>query len=228
MSKLLLVEDDSSLGETLRERLFKEGYSVRLARTLVEAEKFFREELPDLVILDVGLPDGSGFDLAERLKKISQVPFIFVTARGEAENRLKGYELGAEEYIPKPFHLREILLRVRHVLDNHAVKKIHNFSNVQIDCDSLTVTHIETGAHFLSAKDMQLLKLLIESAPKVLSRDEILNQVWGEEKFPTPRTVDNAIVRLRQVLGEQASEWLRSVRGIGYQWAEPDGRNYGE
>ncbi|HEX4924864.1 MAG TPA: response regulator, partial [Bdellovibrionales bacterium] len=118
MKHLLLVEDDPSLGATLQERLEKEGYSVAWAQSRAEAESAFARKPPDLVILDVGLPDGSGFDLAKLIKKKSVVPFIFVTAMTTAEYRLEGFEIGAEEYIPKPFHLKELLLRVKHVLDN--------------------------------------------------------------------------------------------------------------
>src|SRR5689334_221910 len=115
MKHLLLVEDDSSLGATLQERLEKEGYSVDWATTQNEAISFLKSRAPDLVILDVGLPDGSGFDLAKKIKSESLVPFIFVTAMTNAEYRLEGYEIGAEEYIPKPFHLKELLIRVKHV-----------------------------------------------------------------------------------------------------------------
>ncbi|MEQ1875795.1 MAG: response regulator transcription factor [Bdellovibrionia bacterium] len=221
---LLLVEDDPSLGATLQERLQKEGYSVSWAQTQVEGEAAFKKKSPDLVILDVGLPDGSGFDLARKIKAESHVPFIFVTAMTTAEYRLEGFELGAEEYIPKPFHLKEILMRVKHVLENHSVAREIIANGCRIDLLAMSITDSNGAKEFLPARDFKLLKFLIETSPRVISRDEILNQVWGEDKFPSSRTIDNSIVRLRQLLGDSEGNWIRSVRGIGYQWAK-EGEN---
>lgn len=218
MSRLLLVEDDPSLGETLRERLEKEGYQVRWVETLLDADQAVTESEFDLLILDVNLPDGSGFDFARRLKLKAATPFIFVTAMTSAEHRLQGYEIGADEFIPKPFHLKEMLMRIRHVLDTHEDVAEVVVGNRKIDLTAQAVVASDGSKEFIPARDFQLLKLLIDSAPKVLSRDEILDQVWGEDKFPSHRTVDNAIVRLRQMIGDQGGHAIRSVRGIGYQW----------
>jgi len=217
---LLLVEDDPSLGATLQERLQKEGYSVAWSQTQADAETAFKKRAPDLVILDVGLPDGSGFDLARKIKSESHVPFIFVTAMTTAEYRLEGFEIGAEEYIPKPFHLKELLMRVKHVLENHSIPREVLANGHRIDLLSMSITNPKGDKEFLPARDFKLLKLLIETSPRVISRDEILNQVWGEDKFPSQRTIDNSIVRLRQLLGDSEGNWIRSVRGIGYQWAK--------
>jgi DNA-binding response OmpR family regulator len=219
--RLLLVEDDHSLGSTLHERLQKEGYDVCWARTILEATQNLDQTSFDLIILDVGLPDGSGFDLAEKIKSSSRVPFLFMTALSDAPYRLKGFELGAEEYIPKPFHLKELLLRVRHVLDNHAPAPKLECGRVTIDFNQRALIGSDLTPAFLSARDFSLLEFLINSAPKVLSRDEILDQVWGEEKFPSNRTVDNTIVRLRDLLKDEEGKLIRSVRGIGYQWLGP-------
>lgn len=220
MKHLLLVEDDPSLGATLQERLIKEGYSVEWAQSRAEAEAAFSRKAPDLVILDIGLPDGSGFDFAKQIKTKSIVPFIFVTAMTTAEYRLEGYEIGAEEYIPKPFHLKELLLRVKHVLDNHAAQKELVCNGYRIDLEAMSVTDASGRQEFLVSRDVKLLRLLIEHAPRVVSRDEILNQLWGEDKFPTQRTIDNSIVRLRQAISDSDGKWIRSVRGVGYQWAK--------
>src|SRR5712691_7115901 len=122
MKRLLLVEDDRSLGATLCERLQREKYDVAWVETKQRALKRLGEGLWDLVILDIGLPDGSGFELARHIKKNTTLPLMFMTALSTAEHRLEGFEIGAEEFIPKPFHLRELLLRVKHVLDNHPVR----------------------------------------------------------------------------------------------------------
>lgn len=214
---LLLVEDDKSLGTTLSEHLKKDGLKVVWAQNLKVARDHIKEKKFDLIVLDVGLPDGSGFDFAKEVRAHAGVPFIFVTAQSSAEDRLRGYELGAEEYVPKPFHLKELLLRVQHVLENHARSQVFKFGGVTIDFAAMVV---DKGGRRepLNLKEAQVLKMLIERSPQVLSRDEILNKAWGEGEFPTNRTVDNVIVRLRQILGEDLGEAIRSVRGVGYQW----------
>lgn len=222
MSRLLLVEDDLSLGETLRERLEREGYEVAWAETQESAERIFDTRNFELIILDVGLPDGSGFEFARRVRAKKMTPFIFVTAMNSAEHRLEGYEIGAEEYIPKPFHLKELLLRIRHVLNTHPHQDDVRAGDRMIDLSAQAIVGPSGEKEFLPARDFQLLKLLIQSAPKVVSRDEILNAVWGEDRYPNHRTIDNAIVRLRQALGDNGGRFIRSVRGVGYQWAEPE------
>lgn len=218
IARLLLVEDDTSLGETLKERLEKESYAVTWAQNFSGALEQIKGSRFDLVILDVSLPDGSGFDLGKEIRKSSPAPFLFMTALSTAENRLTGYEIGAEEFIPKPFHLKELLLRIKHVLHNHAPPvKIECFGRT-LDLESQSVISASGEKEFLQARDFQLVKFLIQRAPQVLSRDEILNEVWGEDKFPTHRTVDNAIVRLRQAINDTEGEMIRSVRGVGYQW----------
>src|SRR5438445_11604066 len=124
MKRLLLVEDDRSLGATLRERLQREKYDVYWAETKQRALKKLGEGLWDLVILDIGLPDGSGFELARLIKEKTSLPIMFMTALSSAEHRLEGFEIGAADFIPKPFHLRELLLRVKHVLDSHTVQRV--------------------------------------------------------------------------------------------------------
>jgi two-component system phosphate regulon response regulator PhoB len=217
--RLLLVEDDPTLGVTLKERLASEGYQVQWAATAAAARTAFHERTDwDLVLFDVGLPDGSGFELAAEWKE--RVPFLFVTALSDAEHRLHGFDLGAEEYIPKPFHLRELLLRVRHVLENHAsvasARRVPlSVGGAQIDFGALSVRTSDGEVHHPAAKDFQLLTLLIDRSPKVLTRDEILDAIWGKDHLGNARTVDNAIVRLRGLFDESP---IRSVRGVGYQW----------
>lgn len=218
IARLLLVEDDASLGETLKERLEKESYDVTWAQNFSMAMTKIKDARYDLVILDVSLPDGSGFDLGKEIRKSSTAPFLFMTALSTAENRLTGYEIGAEEFIPKPFHLKELLLRIKHVLHNHAPPGAIECFGKTIDLESQSVVSENGEKEFLQARDFQLIKLLIQRAPQVLSRDEILNEIWGEDKFPTHRTVDNAIVRLRQAINDSEGELIRSVRGVGYQW----------
>ncbi len=219
MTRLLLVEDDRSLGATLRERLAREGYEVVWVETQARAVAEFKSVWWDLVILDVGLPDGSGFDLAREIKSSSATPIVFMTALGSAENRLEGFEIGAEEFIPKPFHLRELLIRVRHVLDNHAVKPHIGCNQRVIDLNSRAIVQPDGEREYPPFKEFQMLQLLIVAAPRVVSRDEILDALWGEESVPNHRTVDNMIVKLRHSLGDAGGQYIRSVRGVGYQWS---------
>ena len=222
MKRLLLVEDDRSLGATLCERLQRENYEVSWAETKQRALKRLDEGLWDLVILDIGLPDGSGFELARQIKGNSSLPIMFMTALSTAEHRLEGFEIGAEEFIPKPFHLQELLLRIKHVLENHPVQRRITCNGRVIELENRVIVQPNGQREHPPARDFDLLQLLITSSPRVISRNQILDQLWGEDKFLNQRTVDNMIVRLRQLLGDVNSTCIRSVRGVGYQWSGAD------
>jgi two-component system phosphate regulon response regulator PhoB len=219
MSRVLLVEDDRPLGKTLAERLAIEGLDVEWVQTYAAALAASRERTWDLAIVDVMLPDGSGFDLAPAIRGRSYTPIMFMTALNSAESRLTGFELGADEYLPKPFHLKEFLLRVRHVLKTQPARRLLTVGSVTIDWDAMAIDRRGDEREFLQVRDYRVLAMLVEAAPRALARSEILDRVWGEQEFPTQRTVDNAIVRLRQALGDADGQLIRSVRGIGYQWA---------
>jgi len=218
MKRLLLVEDDRSLGATLHERLLREPYDVAWVETKQRALKKLDEGLWDLVILDIGLPDGSGFELARHIKQSTSVPIMFMTALSTAEHRLEGFEIGAEEFVPKPFHLRELLLRVKHVLDRYPVRHQISCNGRVIELESRVIVQPDGRREHPAARDFDLLQLLITSSPAVTSRNQILDVLWGEDKFLNQRTIDNMVVRLRQSLGDTNSTFIRSVRGIGYQW----------
>jgi len=219
MKRLLLVEDDRSLGATLCERLSRESYDVSWVETRQRALRKLNEGLWDLIILDIGLPDGSGFELARHIKEHSSLPIMFITALSTAEHRLEGFEIGAEEFIPKPFHLRELLLRVKHVLENHPVRHQIPCNGRLIELDSRTIIQPDGRREHPPSHDFDLLQLLVTHTPRVISRNQILDVLWGEEKLLNQRTVDNMIVRLRQSLGDTRSRYIRSVRGVGYQWS---------
>jgi len=219
MARVLLVEDDGSLGRTLAERLEKENLTVQWAQTIGDARAQLAAGAWDLAILDVKLPDGSGFGLARQIRKTSTTPIMFMTALNSAENRLEGFEIGADEYLPKPFHLKEFIIRVRHVLARQRATRVVRAGGVTIDLDAMSVETATGAKTFLQVRDSRVLTFLIEAAPRVVDRSEILDRVWGEDQFPTPRAVDNTIVRLRQALGDDQAALIRSVRGIGYQWA---------
>lgn len=220
---ILLVEDDRSMGPTLKERLELESYTVSLAPSLGAAKQSFMAEKPDIVVLDLGLPDGSGFSFAEELIQNREYPpFIFLTALAGAPERLRGYELGASEFIPKPFHLKELLIRIAKVAatlrEKDSIKDVVHFHGYTINFRGYEITSPSGEVLFLGARDCGLLALLIAEKHRVVSRDEILDKIWGEENFPTNRTIDNAIVRLRAALGEKGSEAIKSIRSVGYRW----------
>lgn len=219
MPRVLLLEDDPSLGRTLTERLEKERLTVEWAQTIAEAREKMRAGGWDLAILDVKLPDGSGFSLARQIRKETTVPIMFMTALNSAENRLEGFEIGADEYLPKPFHLKEFMIRVQHVLGRPRATRTLRVSDRVVDFDAMSVETAAGDKSFMQVRDCAVLKLLVESSPRVVDRSEILDKAWGEDQYPTARAVDNAVVRLRQLLNDEDGRLIRSVRGIGYQWA---------
>jgi DNA-binding response OmpR family regulator len=219
MTRVLLVEDDVSLGRTLAERLEREQVSVKWVRTVADARAELAAGAWSLAVVDVTLPDGSGFGLARQIRKATATPVMFMTALNSAESRLEGFEIGAEEYLPKPFHLKEFIIRVRLLLARQRPPDPRRVGRLLLDFDAMSVESPEVGKVFLQVRDSRVLKLLVDSAPRVVNRSEILDRVWGEDHFPTPRAVDNAIVRLRQALGDNDARLIRSVRGVGYQWA---------
>jgi DNA-binding response OmpR family regulator len=221
---VLLVEDDTSLGQVLKERLSRERLDVTWLRTAVQAAAAIASGSWALIILDVKLPDGSGFDLARQAKQASPTPVMLMTALNSAANRLRGFNTGADEYLPKPFHLREFLLRVRHVLATQSQTAADESATLlhvrgrEIDLAALSVMPPGGTRVFLPARDGAVLALLIHAAPKALGRHDILDRVWGPNRFPTARVVDNIIVRLRQALQDECGDLIQSVRGVGYRW----------
>ncbi len=225
VARLLVVEDERNVARTLVERLRKEGFDVAWASTAAEADLEITARKFDLALLDVGLPDRSGFEVAESLRKSQpQAAIIFLTAFGTPEDRIRGLELGAEDYVVKPFHLKELLLRVqnglkraKYVASDLAASELLSVGKARIDFAKFTA-EVDGREHSLTHKECALLKLLVERRGKVVSRDEILNHVWSEDEFPTSRTVDNFIMRLRRLIEENPEEpaVIRSVRGVGY------------
>lgn len=216
MKRILLVEDDVTLGGSLHQRLAQD-YDVSWARSVQESKQLLENARWDLAILDIGLPDGDGFDIARIIQTKEDCHFIFLTAQSDAQSRLKGFEMGAHEFIPKPFYLKELLMRVEHVLDTHSTKKTLVLQDLEIDLIDFSVKRQDGRIEYPPVTDMKILKFLIEQHPRVVSRDDILDAVWGADKTPNHRSIDNAVVRLRHILGADG-ERIRSVRGIGYQW----------
>lgn len=226
-SRLLVVEDEKNLGSTLVERLQKEAFDVTWVTGVKGARFEILNRVFDLALLDVGLPDGSGFDVASFLREKSPATaVIFLTAFGTPEDRIRGLELGAEDYVVKPFHLQELILRVRNGLKRtqYLMGSLEgNEASVHVGRAKIHFLRFEAEIdgkiHPLTHKETTLLRLMIERRGCVVSRDEILNHAWSEDEFPTPRTVDNFIMRLRRLveINPEQPEVIKSVRGIGYQ-----------
>lgn len=217
MKKILLVEDDFSLGETLNERLGQD-YDVTWVQSAEQAiQKMKVTKDIHLIVLDVGLPGKNGFELAKEIRQFSHAPFLFLTAQADAESRLMGYQLGAEEFIPKPFHLKELLIRIDHVLRLHTPLEILHVGDVEIHFSDLHIVTEKKEKVHLSSSEMQVLQILIRQSPKVVDRDDIMNEVWGLDSELSHRSIDNIIVKVRSALSAQGSN-IKTVRGRGYQW----------
>lgn len=226
-ARILVVEDEANVGRTLTERLTGEGFRVTWAKTSAEGLAADAEERADLALLDVGLPDESGFELAAALRRRHpQTAIVFVTAFGTPEDRVRGLELGAEDYIVKPFHFKELLLRIQNALRRARLlsKAETRFDRplrvgrARVDLKRMEVRS-DDRTQTLTHKECAVLTLLLEKQGAVLARDEILDRAWAPDEFPTPRTVDNFIVRLRRLIEPDPAEprVIRSIRGVGYQ-----------
>jgi two-component system alkaline phosphatase synthesis response regulator PhoP len=227
---LLVVEDERNVGETLSERLQAAGYRVTLAESAARARQAWRSEAPKLALLDVGLPDGNGFALARELRAAApQTAIIFLTAHGNPEERVRGLEIGADDYLTKPFHFRELLLRIQNCLKRAQdladlpgeVRGTLRIGRAQVDFERYSA-EVAGEHHALTHKECAVLRLLASRVGKAVSRDEILDRAWSADEFPTSRTVDNFIVRLRRLVEDDAAEprVIRSIRGVGYLLTE--------
>jgi two-component system, OmpR family, phosphate regulon response regulator PhoB len=210
MTSLLLIEDDLQLGKTLFQQLSDNTYKVQWCKSVQEYRAQSAEGY-DLAIVDLNLPDGSGFDVIRSLN----IPVIIMTAQNSPENRLQGLELGVYDFIPKPFLFKELHLKVDRLLAER--QQIVDLGRLQIDLKSRTVEDQNGNTTFLNDREYQILKLLIDKTPRVLSRDDILNFL-NEKESASHRSIDNVVVRLRQVLEDENHKYIHSVRGVGYQW----------
>lgn len=221
---LLLVEDEPNLGETLRDYLRAKKYLVELAITCAEAREKFKVLNPAIVILDIGLPDGSGIELAREFRKERKdCVLLFCTALNDPYLRVEGLELGAEDYITKPFELKELTLRLDRILRSRQFT-LHNPDEMRFGRLIFWPKRFEIQDGFgevssLGQKECAILELFLERKNEVVSRDEMIESIWGENSFPTNRTIDNYIVKLRKWAESDIAESIRiiSVRGIGYK-----------
>ena len=217
-ARLLLVEDERGIVETLSRVLAADGYAVDVAANLRDARAAVAAAAPDLVLLDWTLPDGAGIELLRAWRQDGRAtPVIMLTARAELIDKVLGLELGADDYVTKPFEPRELLARIKARLriarSIPAETKRLAHAGIEMDDEAHAVTWQGAPVE-LTRMEYALLKLFLENAGKVFSRDEILNRVWGFDAYPTTRTVDTHMLQLRQKL---APDLFETVRGVGYR-----------
>ena len=226
---ILLVEDEESITTPLVAALEREGFDTAVSATAGESIEAAERVKPDLVLLDVMLPDGSGFDVCRELRSRSRVPIIMLTARGEEADRVAGLELGADDYVVKPFSARELVARVRAVLRRTAEagerrpEGVTEVGDVRLDPARRTVACRGEELE-LSRKEFDLLRLLIENAGSVVTRERLIDEVWDTNWFGSTKTLDVHISCLRKKLDDDPSEprYIHTVRGVGFRFAGAD------
>ena len=227
--RILLVEDEEHLLKTIELNLELEGYIVNTAITGIEALKEFRKNDFDLIILDVMLPEMNGFDICEEIRKEnSQVPIFFLTAKGSSNDRIQGLKLGADDYLTKPFNLEELLLRIQILLKRGKITlsekdpEQFTFGNNEINFVRYEIKGVNALTTEITKREIALLKLLIKRKGEVVSREEILDNVWGTDVYPSSRTIDNYILAFRKYFEQNQREpkHFHSIRGIGYKFTD--------
>ena len=224
--RVLVVDDEPDILNLLEYNLKRSGFQVLLAKDGPEAIEAVKAHRPDLVLLDIMLPDMEGTEVLRSLKSFestASIPVIMLTAKGEELDKIVGFELGAEDYITKPFSPRELILRVKAVLKRAAEKpepgdKSVSYKELSIDFSRHRVT-VSGNSVELSSTEFNLLSELMQAKGRVLTRDNILDRAWGHDCFVIPRTVDTHVRRLRSKLGV-AGNYIETVRGVGYRFRE--------
>jgi two-component system response regulator RegX3 len=230
---ILLVEDESSIALPLAAALEREGYATRITGSAPEAITLAAELQPDLILLDVMLEDGSGLDVCRAVRSRSKVPIIMLTARGDETDRVVGLELGADDYVVKPFSARELVARIRAVLrrvpDEAAAPAGAGAPAPELRIGGVTVDQAQRRVLLdgreiaLTRREFDLLALLARNAGTVLTRERLIDEVWDANWFGSTKTLDVHISTLRKKLGDDAvdSRYLHTVRGVGFRFAAP-------
>lgn len=224
--RILLVEDEEAISEPLAESLDREGFSTAVAATVAAARSAFERETPDLVLMDVMLPDGDGRDLAREIRQMSDVPVIMLTARGEEIDRVLGLELGADDYVVKPFSFRELVARIRAILRRGRTPTRTApivVGGIRVDPAARTVAKNDAPLE-LAAREFDLLFMLITHAGEVLRRERIMDEVWDPHWFGPTKTLDVHISWLRKKIEDDPSNprYITTIRGVGFRFATPE------
>ena len=227
--KILIIEDEPDIRKNLEYNLSREGYSVLTAASIAEAEQLIYSNNLSLILLDLMLPDGSGLDLCKKMKSdpdVQNLPIIILTAKDDEVDKVVGFELGADDYVTKPFSVRELILRIKAVLKRGDNKKDiveidRQFGDLKINIDSHEV-YVDGDLVNLTALEFKLLIQLVDRRGRVQSREQLLADVWGYSAEVTTRTVDTHIKRLREKLGTMG-KYVQTIRGVGYKFSRsPD------
>lgn len=225
-SHILVVEDEQAIAEPLAENLERDGFTAEVASTLAEAREAYRRRAPDLILLDVMLPDGDGRDLCRDIRKESDIPIIMLTARGEEVDRVVGLELGADDYVVKPFSARELTARIRAIMRRGRLAERRGVLEVgalHLDPASRTVT--KNGVQVdLAAREFDLLHLLMANAGQVVRREHIMDEVWDPHWFGPTKTLDVHISWLRKKIEDDQSnpQYITTIRGVGFRFASDE------
>lgn len=223
--KILLVEDDENLGYVIQDLLSMNGYKVHLARDGKEGLLFFNKSKYDLCLIDVMMPKKDGFELAEDIQKLNNsVPLVFLTARNQKEDKIKGLKLGADDYITKPFDSDEFLLRVKAILRRGSTEKNNSEKEYKIGEYTFTPSTLilskDNDNRRLTKKESALLKLLCEHKGKILERGVVSNLIWGDDSYFVGRSMDVFITRLRKYLNDDSTISITNIHGIGFRLEE--------
>lgn len=222
MKTILIVDDENDILEIIAEYAKQEGYTTILARNGESALKSFEENSIDLIILDIMLPDLNGYEVAERIRKIENLPIIMLSAKSQEADKLKGFELGIVDYVTKPFSPRELMARIKvnlnKVLEEKQNRDKYTFEGVTIDRTAKKVFVNEKEIE-LTIKEYELLNFLTQNKNVLFSREQILDKVWGIDFFGTDRTVDTHIKSLRKKIGKYRGH-IVTLRGAGYRFEE--------
>ncbi|MBQ4617068.1 MAG: response regulator transcription factor [Clostridia bacterium] len=223
VSKILIVDDDSNICELLRLYLEKEGFATVIAKNGVVALSMFEKEKPDLVLLDVMMPELDGWQVCREIRKKSTCPIIMLTAKSEVFDKVLGLELGADDYVVKPFETKEVIARVKAVLrrthpsDRREVREV-SFDNLYINMENYEL-RVRGEQINTPPKEMELIYHLASNPNRVYTRDQLLDEVWGFEYYGDSRTVDVHVKRLREKLDGVSEQWnLKTVWGVGYKF----------
>ncbi|MGE4214357.1 MAG: response regulator [Anaerotignaceae bacterium] len=222
--KIMVVDDDEHIAELISLYLLREGYETCEVYSGTEAVKKFEEFKPNLIMLDIMLPGIDGYEVCKEIRKVSNVPVIMLTAKGDTFDKVLGLELGADDYMVKPFEPKELIARVKAVLRRYDVKdkKGDNgnkltFTNLEINMDNYTVTYHGNELSF-PPKEFELLYFLAKRPNQVFTRDQLLDKIWGYEYIGDTRTVDVHIKRIREKFYESESWSVKTVWGVGYKF----------
>ena len=221
--KILVVDDDKNICDLLRMYLEKEGYAVVMAHNGIDAVNAFNAENPDLILLDIMLPQLDGWQVCREVRKTSDVPIIMLTAKDEVFDKVLGLELGADDYVTKPFDTKEIVARIKAVLRRTSAVKGGEMKEVHYDKLSINLSNYEMKVNGVAVdtppKELELIYHLASNPDRVFTRDQLLDDVWGFDYYGDSRTVDVHIKRLRDKLKGVSTEWeLRTIWSVGYKF----------